>query len=77
MKIFLCFILLFCCFGCEKNKDSECPVLKRYSIRYSVDIAKGCPKDVAWQDFLYDYSISHGPIFNPEEKKEYTKFRAK
>jgi hypothetical protein len=73
VKILLC--LSFLLIGCANNKP-EYPILHRYSIRYSVDL-KQCPKDINWQDYLYNYSESHGPIFNPDEKKEYAKFRIK
>ena len=72
MRFLLCLVLLV---GCQ-GKPLRYTALESYVIRYSVDMEQ-CPKDTPWQDYIHDYSESHGPIFNPEEKKEYAKFRVK
>ena len=73
---YVCVLLLFIC-GCVKDaKVPEYPALKRYALRYSVDL-KAAPKGEAWQDYLYNWSRTKGPDFNKDEKKEYADFKVK
>jgi hypothetical protein len=82
MRFLLCLVLLAGCHNPNGGNDKyhklckmdKYPNLEKYTIRYNVDM-KQCPKNIPWQQFLYDYSESHGPIFNPNERKEYLKWK--
>lgn len=76
MRFLLCLVLLAGCMQHNSESyqvDSKYRYLRAYIVRYNVDMTK-CTDEKHWQDWLKNYSDTHGPMFNTEELKEYRKY---
>lgn len=64
--------------GCgHKGWRAECPKLEKYAQRHNIPREVLKEQGSGWPQFVWDYSVSHGPKLSSEELIEFTRWQVK
>jgi hypothetical protein len=70
-------ILLLCLCGCVRAPVNQepCRDLLGYAHRHGIPDSEIEAQGDAWPQYVYDYSISHGPNLNEDEMADYRSWK--
>lgn len=77
MMRFLLVMALAVVAGCGRHKPEHTTRLQEYAKRERIPDNVLDKQGDQWPQFLYDFSISHGPNFNKMEMQEFNSWRVK
>jgi hypothetical protein len=74
----LLFALCLCCSCTRIHADkTKCPLLRKYAQREGIPRSELATLETGWPQYVYDYSVSHGPNLSRAEQKEFNCWQVK